>query len=209
MATAFVVLVWLLNLGISIWNAYAVGLAWVETKHAGGWPRFMAWMGAVMSASGFSWCYLIILAYAAQGLGWLTTDDVALLLQIGYVLLIPGILVSGMMIMLDSWARAYRSRRIADIGVAAWNTYAQIHNSYHAIRDLDRAFGSVVDSLRDKSGSDRKGGGAALVLVFVLVILALVSGVITTAVIINRVAGSSPLPEQHADEEQESEVVKR
>ena len=49
----FVILIWLLNFGISIWNAYAVGLAWVETKHSGGWPRVTAWAG-IMSASGFS-----------------------------------------------------------------------------------------------------------------------------------------------------------
>jgi hypothetical protein len=208
MGAALVILVWLLNFGISIWNAYAVGLAWVETKHAGGWPRFMAWMGAIMSASGFSWCYLIILAFAAHGLGWLTLDDVSLMLQVGYILLIPGILFSGMMIMLDSWARAYRTRKITDIGIAAWNTYAQIHNTYHAIRDFDKAFGSVVDSLRSK-GTDRKGGGAALVVVFVLVILALLSGVITTAVIINRVAGSQQLPEHHEGEETQKEMAER
>ena len=40
---AFVILVWVVNFGISIWNAYAVGKAWVETKYSGGWPRFVAW----------------------------------------------------------------------------------------------------------------------------------------------------------------------
>src|SRR5262245_31409401 len=30
------------ELRISFWNAYAVGLSWVETKHAGGWPRVHA-----------------------------------------------------------------------------------------------------------------------------------------------------------------------
>jgi len=194
MTTAAVILVWLLNFGISVWNAYAVGMAWVETKHAGGWARFTAWMGAVMSASGFSWCYLIILCFAAHGMGWLTLDDVALALQIGYLLLIPGILISGGTITLDSWARAYRQRTIGGIGAAAWNTYAQIHNSYHAIRDIDRAFGSVVDSLRSKGSGDKKDGGASALVVFAVVIVALLSGVLTTFVIINRFAGSEPLP---------------
>jgi hypothetical protein len=196
MTTVFVILVWLLNFGISIWNAYAVGLAWVETKHAGGWPRAMAWAGAVMSASGFSWCYLIILVAAAHGLDWLDAEHLALALRIGYILLIPGVLVSGLMITLDSWARAYRTRRIADIGVAAWNTYAQIHNTFHAIRDLDTAFGSVVDALGSGgSSSGKKKDGAALVLVFVIVIVALLSGVLTTMVIVSRVAGNNDLPD--------------
>ena len=45
---------WILNFGISWWNAYAVGVTWVETKNMGGYQRFMAWMGAIMSASGFT-----------------------------------------------------------------------------------------------------------------------------------------------------------
>ena len=75
-----------------------------------------------MSASGFSWCYLIILVVAGHGLGWLDNDHVELALRLGYVLLIPGILVSGLMITLDSWARAYRTRRA--LVVAAGRTSA-------------------------------------------------------------------------------------
>jgi hypothetical protein len=199
MHAALIILVWLVNFGISIWNAYAVGLAWVETKHAGGWPRVVAWAGAVMSASGFSWCYLLILTYAAHGMGWLDEGHVAVALRLGYLLLIPGVLSSGMVITLDSWARTYRRRTIADLGRAAWNTYAQIHNTFHAIGDIDKAFGSVVDALSSKGSSsrnsDKKGGAVAFILVFVLVVLALLSGILTTAVIIYRVAGNTELPD--------------
>jgi hypothetical protein len=198
MHAALIILVWLLNFGISIWNAYAVGLAWVETKHAGGWARFVAWAGAVMSAAGFSWCYLLILTYAAHGLGWLDLDHVATALQMGYIVLIPGILMSGMVITLDSWARTYRQRTIANLGRAAWNTYAQIHNTFNAIRSLDAAFASVVDAFpgrgSDSERSDKKNGAAAFILVFVLVVLALLSGILTTAVIISRAAGNGELP---------------
>jgi hypothetical protein len=203
MHAAFVILIWLLNFGISIWNAYAVGLAWVETKHNGGWPRFVAWAGAVMSASGFSWCYLLILTYAAYGLGWLDLDHVGIALQMGYIVLIPGILTSGLVITLDSWARTYRQRTIANFGRAAWNTYAQIHNTFGAIRDLDTAFGSVLDAVPgSRSGnSDKKDGIGAFILVFVIVIFALLSGILTTAVIIHRVAGNDQLPEQSEEGE--------
>ncbi len=194
MHAGFIILVWLLNFGISVWNAYAVGSAWVETKHSGGWPRLIAWAGAVMSASGFSWCYMIVLVGAAYGLNWLTWEQVALTLQIGYILLIPGILSSGLLITLDSWAHAYRTRRIGDIGVAGWNTYAQIHNTFHAFKDLEKAYTSVVDSLSGRSeNSDSKG--VAFVLVFVIVIVAILSGFLTTAVIIRRVAGNNDLPD--------------
>jgi len=198
-----IVLVWLLNLGISVWNAYAVGKAWVETKHAGGWPRFMAWMGAVMSACGFSWCYLLVLTIVAREMAWLDDDHFRMALQLGYILIIPAVLISGLMIMLDSWARAYRMRTIGSIGSAAWNTYAQIHNTYHAIKDLDRAFASVMKTLEGSSESsspgDKKGGAAALILVFVLVIVAILSGILTTAVIINRFAGEDEIPGESAN----------
>jgi hypothetical protein len=45
-----IIFLWLLNLGISLWNAYAVGKVWVEAKHAGGGYRFMAWMGYLMAS---------------------------------------------------------------------------------------------------------------------------------------------------------------
>lgn len=193
MSIALVVLIWFVNFGISIWNAYAVGLAWVETKHNGGWPRVMAWSGAVMSACGFSWCYLIVLAFAAHGMEWLDLDSILLMLRFGYVLLIPAILSSGMTIMLDSWARAYRTRRLRDIGTAAWNTFAELHDVYNAIQNYDSAFGSVVDAFRKGGSSDDKTGCSGLILVTILVFLALFGGILTTMVIINRVAGNQPL----------------
>jgi hypothetical protein len=195
-----VILIWLMNFGLSFWNAYAAGLAWVETKHAGGWPRWMAWMGAAQSAAGFSWCYLIILGFGAWGLEWITLPDLAFALDLGYVLLIPGVLFSGLMIMLDSWARAYRTRTVRDIGYAAWNTYAEIHNAFHAARNIDGAFANVIDSFGGGS-SGKKDKGAAILLVVAMVVVAILGGVITTAVIINRVAGNDNLADRPADED--------
>lgn len=200
------ILIWLLNFGISAWNAYAVGLAWVETKHRGGWPRVTAWAGAVMSACGFSWCYLFILTYAAYQLSWLDEDHVRLALQMGYLALIPGILASGMVITLDSWARTYRRRTIGNIGRTAWNTYAQIHNTYNAISDIDTAFGSVVDSFKSSSSgsSEKKDGAVAFIVLFLVVVMALLSGILTTAVIISRVAGNDKMANEYESTDEES-----
>ena len=57
----FVFLILLINLWISWHNARVTGLDWVESKHMGGWVRFMCWMGWLQSALGFTWCYVIIL----------------------------------------------------------------------------------------------------------------------------------------------------
>src|SRR5262245_22550301 len=88
-------LVWVLNFGISVWNAYAVGKVWVEARMVGGWRRFMCWMGAIMSAVGFTWCYLSFLALTASYFKVITEEQVMVALDLGYVLLIPFVLFSG------------------------------------------------------------------------------------------------------------------
>jgi len=187
-------LVWLLNFAISAWNAYAVGKAWVEARAAGGWPRLLAWSGAVMSASGFTWCYLILLALAGYHFELIDQAQLVVALNLGYVVLVPGILLSGLMITLDSWARAFRQGGFLNYGVAVYNTFAQVHNTYSAITNFGEAFGSVRDFF-GKGDSDRdRDGKPAWLLVVLLVVLALAAGVLTTTFIIWKVAGSTPLP---------------
>ncbi len=79
--------IWCLNLGISLWNAYATGKVWVEAKHAGGVHRFMAWMGYLMASLGFSWAILVLVGMLLQSLGTITPDQATLFLQAGYVLM--------------------------------------------------------------------------------------------------------------------------
>ena len=69
-----VIFIWILNLIISIWNAYATGKVWVEAKHAGGGYRFLAWMGYVMASLGFSWDILVIVGNVLVSMGKLTPD---------------------------------------------------------------------------------------------------------------------------------------
>lgn len=190
----WIFLIWVVNFGISWWNAYACGKAWVETRVYGGWPRFMVWMGAIMSASGFSWCLLILIAVGVHA-GWpqyFPERAMIVSLSLGYIVIIPGVLFSGFMIMIDSWARAYREGGFTNYGVAAWNTYAQIHNTYSAIEGLGDAFASVTDFW----DSDDDSGG---IVVFLVVIAALFGGILLTAMIIRNVAGREPLPKPPDD----------
>ena len=191
-------LVWVLNFAISIWNAYAVGKVWVEARAAGGWHRLMCWVGAVMSACGFTWCYLSFLALTAHHFGWLTDEQVLAALHLGYVLLLPFVLFGGYAITLDSWAQAFRRGGFLSYGAAAWNTYASVHNTYSAWRNLGGAFASLGNFFGGgrKSERDRDGDSGGILVVLLLVIFALLAGVLTTAVIIRRVAATEPLPPQ-------------
>ena len=189
-------LVWVLNFAISIWNAYAVGKVWVEARIAGGWHRFMCWIGAIMSACGFTWCYLSFLALTAHHFGWLTDEQVLAALNLGYILLLPFILFGGYAITLDSWAQAFRHGGFLNYGAAAWNTYASFHNTYSAWRNLGGAFTSLGNFFGGsrKSERDRDDGSGGIIVVILLVVFALLAGVLTTTVIIRRVAATEPLP---------------
>jgi hypothetical protein len=192
--------VWLVNMFISWVNARTVGLMWVETKEMGGWSRFMTWMGAIMSASGFTWCYLVILlfgGYYAQfsflkpnQAPYIGVEALKAGFALGYLIIVPGILFSGLMIWVDSLVQAWRRRDLSSMGIAAWNTFAQVHNTYGAIRGVPGAWDAVGDFF---GGKDKKDGSVVILL---LVILALLGGILTTWGIVLHYAGTRPLPQR-------------
>lgn len=187
------ILILVLNLGISWWNARVTGLMWAESKYYGGWSRLMAWSGAVMSASGFTWCYLIILMIGGHYIEpifagpeheiILTKEAVTAGLSLGYLIIIPGVLISGLLIWVESLVQAWKQRDFPSVAVAGWNTFAQIHNMYSAMKGIPEAFSKVSEFFLK---GDKKGSG----LIILLVVLALISGVLTTWSIINKYAGS-------------------
>ncbi len=195
---ALAVILWLVNLGISIWNAYAVGKAWVESKNAGGFSQLVAWAGAIMSALGFTWCYLTLLSVLGAGLGWWSSDVADGALSLGYIIIVLGVLSSGAVIMLDSWASAYRKHSFANLGVAGYNTFAEAYNAYNAVSGLPAAFHEVVASLR---GGDHDRSVGPIGVIVGLVLIVLFGGVMTTWMIIEHVAGSEPLGYQGSQRE--------
>jgi hypothetical protein len=201
-------LVWVLNFAISVWNAYAVGKVWVEARLENGWHRFMCWMGAIMSACGFTWCYLSFLALTAHHFEWISEQQVKAALNLGYILLVPFILFSGYAITLDSWVQAFRRGGFLNYGAAAWNTYATIHNTYSAWRNMGGAFASLGEFFGGRRRSSDRDGGGGIIVVILLVALALLGGILTTAAIIRRVAATDPLP-QPPGESQEGQAWTR
>ncbi len=175
-----------LNFGISWFNAYSVGRSWVDSKVAGGWPRFVVWCAAIMSASGFTWCYLIVLALVARTTGYLEPQYVQTALEIGYVIIIIPIIGSGLGIWIDSVTTAWRRRDFASVATAGWNTYAQAHNVYQAASTLPGIFSHLGDVFDGGDSDDKKS--KAILFVFLLVLVALCGGVLTTVLIIRSTA---------------------
>lgn len=185
----------LVNFAFSYFNAKFTGKAWVESKHAGGWPRVMAWSGAVMAACGFTWCYLMILAFGAGALGYLDMQDIEALVNLGYLIIILPMVGSGFAITLNSWATAYRRRTLANTGIAGYNIFAQAYNTYNAVKTVPQALEKVMEYFFPKKGRRSSKNDAQAMLVLFLLIIAIGGGIITTWVIINReAANDEPLP---------------
>lgn len=193
---------WCLNLVISALNAWGCGSTWDASRAKGGVAHFMNWMGAVMSASGFTWCYLVVfgLLGSVLPLSWFTAieagqegemllDAAALtaFIELGYLVIIFPILGSGLAITIQSWRRLAmaRQRRFGDYAVTGWNTAAQVHNLATAFRHVPGIFDSLGEffsgSFSSSSGSKDKGRG---LIVIVLVTLAVAAGCLTTFAII-------------------------
>lgn len=189
-----------LNFAISWWNARVAGLCWVESRVLGGWMRLMVWMAAVMSACGFSSCILIVAVLGFHEFGWVPDHVLKHAMELGFVLIVPLIVASGFLITVDSWAQAFRRGGVLNYGVATWNTYAQIHNTYEAIQGM----GPALESLGEFFGEAFSGGssseddakGKAALLVIAIAVGSILAGVILTAVIIRSNAATVPLPEQ-------------
>ena len=180
-----IIFFWILNFGISVWNAYVTGKVWVEAKHAGGYYRFMAWMGYLMASLGFSWDIMFALGLFLVGAGKVDHEQVQLFFNIGYVLMVPGFLFSGYAIMFQSWANAYRNRTVPNMGVAAYNTYANLHNTFNAVHNFSKAFTSILKSFTKGSGKNKANG-----MILFLAVLCVCSGFILAGLIVWRVAAS-------------------
>ena len=188
-----IIFIWFLNLGISIWNSYSVGKVWVEAKHAGGGYQFMAWMGYIMASVGFSYDILIVVGIGLHNAGKITPEQLELFFNAGYIVLAPAILFSGYAIMFQSWANAYRNHSIPRMGIAAYNTYANIHNTFNVIDNLPKAIGSVAKALTGGSGSSK---GKANGLILFIALLCVLSGFIIAGLIVHYVAGRDNLPKR-------------
>ncbi|MDR6381809.1 hypothetical protein [Paraburkholderia caribensis] len=181
-----------LNFAISWLNCWSIGGIWAESKALGGMIRLLAWCGAIQSAIGFSSVFGFLLGAIAVHFHYLPPRAAAAAASLWYLLIIVPALGSGLIITIQSWIIALRERSLLNMGSAAWNTYAQIHNMAGAIDGIGDAFSNVVDFLFPKDSKDSNTTLALLVIA--LVMLALASGVIMTAVLIKHYAGRLPMP---------------
>lgn len=191
-----IVVVWFVNMLISWFNAWGCGKSWAETRSAGGMPHFLNWMGAIMSASGFTWCYTILACLLGGGIThtvdgkvvpYLSEAQVQAVAGMGYMMIILPVLGSGLAITLHSWGVFYRRRSFGSGGIAAWNTFAQVSNMYSAAQDIPKVWDMLGDFFGGKSkSSDSDSNGSKLVIL--IAVCALLAGILTTYAILTSTA---------------------
>ena len=198
MNAGLIVVLLFLNFAISWFNAWGCGKTWNETKAAGGIAHFMNWMGAVMSASGFTWCYLLIAGFLGSVIPFehknhvkgplLTPEMLQPFADLGYLVVILPIIGSGLAIMLHTWGVFWRERNLRNGAAAGWNTFANFSNIYGAARHAPDALSGVSKFFKnDKNDESSKA------IVLVLVIGAALGGILTTRAIIKATARSTAL----------------
>jgi hypothetical protein len=178
-------LLFVLNLVISIFNAWSCGRSWAEARIVGGWARFMAWMGATMSAVGFTWCYAVATCFVAGpgGFNTLTPEQIQMVFELAYLAIIFPALGSGIAITVQSWVHFARERNWGNAGVAIWNSYAQVSNAMDAAQYVPGIWAKASKAWGDSKDKDKT-------LPFVLAAVVCCAGIVTTALIIRMVASA-------------------
>lgn len=180
-----------LNFGISWFNCYSCGKVWTEAKALGGWPRFMAWCGAIQAAIGFSSVIGFAIGAGLHATGHLPAAVAHGAVSAWYLLIIIPVLGTGLAITIESWIIAFRERSLANMGGAAYNTLAMAHNAYGAVDGIGQALKGVSSLLDTK---DDEGGSNLVLMAFGLVLAALASGILLAAVLIRRYSSTAALP---------------
>jgi len=205
-----IAILWIWNFAISWLNAWGCGKTWTESRVAGGMPHFLNWMGAIMSASGFTWCYLLVLGWFGASIPfeqddgssapYLTQEMLDVFLDLGYLVVVFPIIGSGLAITVHSWGVFWRRRSIGDGALALYNSYAEFHNVVGALRHVPSAWDNVAGlfSGGSSSSSDSKGKGGLIVVL--LVAVAALGGVLTTAAIIRSVARNTAQARSHRED---------
>src|SRR6185437_14296075 len=103
-----------------------------------------------------------------------------------YITIIFPALGTGFIITIESWRAAFRERSLMNMGTAAWNTFAELHNAYEAVEGMGDAFkdvGDLFSGLFDGDSDDDAKAKLAMVAIL-LVVIALASGCLLTAILI-------------------------
>jgi hypothetical protein len=192
------ILILVINVGISFFNAYVCGRSWEESKAVGGILWLVVWCTAIQSALGFSSVVLLFLIYLAHDYVPAYFTDVYFkgALNLWHLTIIFPIIGAGLSVTIESWVAVYRDASLLKLSNAAWNTFAQVRNTASAVEKMGGALSSAGDPFKFTSDTEDDGKDVGLAILAALVSLALLGGSVITAAIIRLYSGTVPLPDR-------------
>lgn len=187
----WLMLIMVFNFGISWINAVYAGKVWCEISVMGVFMRLVAWSAAIMSACGFTVVFTIIVAILGHLIAphYVTDHVMKLIYNSMYILVMFPIIGAGTLIAIHSWIEAYRDRTIFNMGLAAWNTFAMMHNVENVAQNAPSAFSSIVEAFSDDDDE-------VLLIVAAMVLFSVGSGIMLTRYIMGKHMYSLPLPQR-------------
>lgn len=187
-----VILILAFDFFISYSNASYCGRYWSESKATGGSFRAYVVSGYVMAIAGFTMVYgyiiLMLLPYILPLFKAFEDADMTGLIQLSsdllYVMIAVAVIPTGFIIWFRSVANAWKQRSLGSALTAGWNTYAQIHNTVSACREMPSALRRIAKSLF--GGKKKKGSEYIAALAILVVIVALLGGYFTASAIMKK-----------------------
>ena len=188
----FVILILAFDFFISYCNASYCGRYWSESKSTGGSFRAYVVSGYVMAIAGFTMVYgyivIMLLPYILPLFSAFEDTDMTALIQLSsdllYVMIAVAVIPSGFIIWFRSVANAWKQRSFGNIVTAGWNTYAQVHNTVSACREMPSALKRISKALL--GGKKKKGNQYLGAIAILVIIIALLGGYFTASAIMKK-----------------------
>ena len=192
MTIFLLLLVLVVNFGISWANASYVGLYWSESKKIGGSFRAYIIAGYIMAIAGFTMVYgyiLLLVSPIILQLAEVDTNTILMFEQLSsdliYLFCVVTIVPTGFYIWIRSLKDFWEEKTLANGLTAGWNSFAQIHNTVSVARNAPSALERVAESLFGGKGKKKDNTLLVLLAIFVL-ILAIFGGYFTASSIMKK-----------------------
>lgn len=192
MATLFLVLALALNFIISWANANYVGRYWSESKEVGGSFRAYIVVGYIMAIAGFTMVYgyiLLLISPFFLQLANVNQDTILMFEQLSsdliYLFCVVTVIPTGFYIWIRSLKNFWEEKTLSNGLTAGWNSYAQIHNTVSAARNVPSAISRVTETLFGGKGK-KKGNTIIVLLAIFVLILAIFGGYFTASAIMKK-----------------------
>ena len=192
MAILFLVLALALNFIISWANANYVGRYWSESKEVGGSFRAYIVVGYIMAIAGFTMVYgyiLLLISPFVLQLANVNQDTILMFEQLSsdliYLFCVVTVIPTGFYIWIRSLKDFWEEKTLSNGLTAGWNSYAQIHNTVSAARNVPSAISRVAETLFGGKGK-KKGNTIIVLLAIFVLILAIFGGYFTASAIMKK-----------------------